>query len=270
MCEFCTRHGDGLIWYKNSANYARDLLSDLNRRKYINRFFDITMKDGFETLGRIETLYRKKGRLPGSFRKMVENKAKIEHFGQVLPLEEIRDLVTKADTIVRMPCACRWTAQKIEERCCYGIAFGADPWYSNIDMSYFGKAPDAGLEQLAKEEALLQMDALEETGAIHTIWTLMTPFIGAICNCSFDGCLALRTLSGIRVETLARAEYAARVDEDRCIGCGLCQSRCQFNAITAELKNKGPVAVIEINKCFGCGLCRKACGVDAISLKLRE
>lgn len=32
------------------------------------------------------------------------DRAKIEHFGQVLPIEEVRELVMKADSIVRMPC----------------------------------------------------------------------------------------------------------------------------------------------------------------------
>ncbi len=40
MCEFCTKHGDGKVWYKNAANYSKDLVSDLNRKKYINDFFE--------------------------------------------------------------------------------------------------------------------------------------------------------------------------------------------------------------------------------------
>ncbi len=269
MCEFCTEHGDGRIWYRNSTNYAQDLVSDLNRRKYIERFFETTIKNGFQTLGRLEVLFRKKGRLPGSLKRAMEERARIEHFGQVLPIEEIRDLIMRAGTVVRMPCACLWTARKEEKRCCYGIAFGTEPWYSNVDMSYFGKAPDAGLEALTKEKAIEQMEEMEENGAIHTIWTLMTPFIGSVCNCSLDGCLGLRTLSGIGVETMARAEFSARVDEGLCAGCGDCMPRCQFDAISAKHENGRDIAVIEPGKCFGCGLCRKACYAGAISLQLR-
>lgn len=269
MCEFCTTHGEGKIWYKNAANYAEDLLSDLNRRNYIETFLTSAFHEGFQTLGRLETIYQKKGRLPEAVRAALIKKAKQEHFGQVLPIEEISELVRQARTVVRMPCACRWDIEKKEVRCCYAISYGPEPWYRNIDMSYFGKASDHGLESLTAESAILQMDQMEEQGAIHTIWTMMTPFIGAICNCSAEGCLAMTTLSKIHVETMARAEYAARVDEASCTGCGLCDARCHFNAISSVTVNGRSVSRIDPLKCFGCGICRKVCSVEAISLVLR-
>jgi len=269
MCEFCTKHGDGKIWYKNALNYSQDLLSDLNRRRYIGSFFEKTIHNGFDTIGRLETIVRKKGRLPEKIKKAMVLQAKTEHFGQVLPIEEVRDLVMKSAALVRMPCACRWTTDRKEMRCCYGISFGPEPWYKDCDMSYFGTAPDAGLEAVSREKALQQMEELEICGAIHTIWTLMTPFIGSVCNCSLNECLAMRTLTGIGVETMARAEYVARVDEDRCSGCGLCTERCQFDAISFKMNCGKDVSAIDPDKCFGCGLCRKACAEGALALELR-
>lgn len=260
------KHGDGKIWYENTANYAQDLLSDLNRRTYISGFFESTIREGFQTLGRLETIYRKKGRLPDNLKKAMIERAKTEHFGQVLPMEDIRSLVMKAEAIVRMPCACRWTTGKKEVRCCYGISFGPDPWYKGMDMAYFGPPPDGGLESLSRNEALLQMESLEEYGAIHTIWTLMTPFIGSICNCLPVDCLGLRTMSRIGVETLARAEYVASINEAACTGCGLCSEQCQFYAIETKRPDGRQISVIDPNACFGCGLCRKACPEEAISL----
>lgn len=269
MCEFCTRHGEGKIWYKNAANYAQDLLSDLDRRKYIETFLTSAFKEGFQTLGRLETIYRKKGRLPEAVKLALINKAKQEHFGQVLPMEEISELVRKAKTVVRMPCACRWDIEKKEVRCCYAVSYGPEPWYNAIDMSYFGTASDQGLESLNAEEAIRQMEAMEEHGAIHTIWTMMTPFIGAICNCSAEGCLAMTTLSKIHVETMARSEYVAQVDETVCNGCGLCSDPCHFNAINSIAVSNRSVSRIEPAKCFGCGICRRVCSTNAISLVLR-
>ena len=266
MCEFCTKHGDGQVWYKNAANYSNDLLSDLRRRAFIEHFLESTFKDGFDTLGRLEAIFRKRGRLPGAIKSEMEARAQREHYGQVLPIEEIRELVLKSDTIVRMPCACRWTVSKKEIRCCYGVSFGADAWYKGIDMSYFGKASDEGLESLKREEAVAQMERMEEDGAIHTIWTMVTPFIGAICNCTLRDCLAMKTLLSIHVETMARAEYAALVDEGLCTGCGVCEGHCQFDAIRSKREDGRIAAQIDMVKCFGCGLCRRACDVGAISL----
>ena len=270
MCEFCSQHGDGKVWYKNAKNYSQDLVSDIGRRTYIAQFLDATIKDGFETLGRLEALFQRRGKLPDAIKKGMEEQAKREHYGQVLPIEEIRELVMKADTIVRMPCACRWTISRAEARCCYGVSFTPDAWYKNLDMSYFGKASGEGLETVAAEEAIGQMEQLEEQGAVHTIWTMMTPFIGAICNCTLQDCIAMKTLSGIKVDTMARAEYVAAVDEKACTGCGLCWEKCQFEAIGDTHDAGNFRAVIDAEKCYGCGLCRSACSAEALALVPRQ
>ncbi len=269
MCDFCTQHGEGKIWYRNARNYGQDLLSDLERRRYIENFLTSAFSEGFQTLGRLETIFRKKGKLPPAVRAAMLNKAKAEHFGQVLPIEEISDVVSRASTVVRMPCACRWNISKKEERCCYAISYGPEPWYDGIDMAYFGKASGEGLEALAPEAAIGQMKILEEQGAIHTIWTMMTPFIGAICNCRPDDCLAMLTLSRTRVETMERAEYVARVDQEACTGCGLCDAECHFKAIESHRHSGESHAHIDPSKCFGCGLCRRVCSTGAISMVLR-
>ncbi|HUL00662.1 MAG TPA: 4Fe-4S dicluster-binding protein [Nitrospirota bacterium] len=268
MCEFCTKHGEGKIWYQNASNYAADLLSDLRRRKYIENFLTTAFGEGFQTIGRLETIYKKKGRLPQAVSNALISKAKDEHFGQVLPIDEINNIVSKAATIVRLPCACRWNMEKKEDRCCYAISYGPESWYNSIDMSYFGKVANEGLEPISADKAIDQMKAMEIGGAIHTIWTMMTPFIGAICNCLPDGCLAMRTLSLIKVETMERGEYVAKVDETRCNGCGLCGIRCHFKAITSDFNGRTQ-AHIARHKCFGCGLCRNVCNTGAISLIMR-
>lgn len=269
MCEFCTKHGDGKIWYKNAANYAHDLLSDLKRRTYIRDFLSSAFSEGFSTLGRLEVIFRKKGRIPHAVKAAMVQKAKEEHFGQVLPIEEITELVRHANTVVRMPCACRWKTDKQEVRCCYAISYGPEAWYKDIDMSYFGTAPDEGLESVSPHIAIRQIEKLDEQGMVHTIWTMMTPFIGAICNCSLNECLAMKTLSRIEVETMARAEHVAKVDETLCIGCGLCDVQCLFRAVSSITAHGTAIARIDPQKCFGCGLCRRVCSTEAISLVLR-
>jgi len=113
------------------------------------------------------------------------------------------------------------------------------------------------------------MEEIEEDGAIHTIWTMLTPFIGAVCNCTARDCMAMRTLSIIGVETIARAEHVAVVDRELCEGCGFCAERCQFHAIDGIQEEGRTIAQIDSKKCFGCGLCRRACTSGALSLVLR-
>ncbi len=269
MCEFCTQHGDGKVWFKNAENYSRDLVSDLARRQYINDFFTSTIEDGVVTIGRLETLFSKKKRLPARLINQIVDKAKVEHFGQVVTIEDIRELVGKAATVVRLPCACRWASMKKENRCCYSVSYSPDAWYKDLDMGYFGLARDQGLESLTPAEAITQMEEVEKNGAVHTIWTMMTPFIGAICNCRPEDCLGLRTLA-IDVETMFRGEQMAEVDEGMCTGCGACEDWCHFRAISGISVSGEYKAHIHPSACFGCGLCRNGCPVDAISMVTRE
>ncbi len=269
MCEFCTKHGDGKVWFKNAANYAKDLMADLNRRKYIKDFFTNTIEEGIVTIGRLETIYRKKKSLPDRVVRQMVNTASEEHFGQVVTIEDIREIVGRAATVVRIPCACRWASMKKENRCCYSVSYSAETWYHDLDMSYFGTAPDMGLESITPEAAVNQMEALESEGAVHTVWTMITPFVGAICNCQPGDCLGLRTLD-IGVETMFRGEEMAVVDTSLCNGCGCCEEVCHFDAISSNGFGEKCRAVTDSEKCFGCGLCRNSCQQDALSMVSRN
>jgi MinD superfamily P-loop ATPase len=52
----------------------------------------------------------------------------------------------------------------------------------------------------------------------------------------------------------------AVIDEDKCIKCGLCHTKCKFSAITEDIK-------VNFSKCEGCGVCEYICPVNAIEMK---
>jgi heterodisulfide reductase subunit A-like polyferredoxin len=61
---------------------------------------------------------------------------------------------------------------------------------------------------------------------------------------------------------LASSGYLAVVDKDNCIGCGICEQACQFEAITMQ----DGISQISYAICMGCGICVNQCSQTAISL----
>jgi heterodisulfide reductase subunit A len=59
----------------------------------------------------------------------------------------------------------------------------------------------------------------------------------------------------------------SRVDQELCIGCGLCQVVCPFGAIDLkEVAGKGYRAESIAAVCKGCGVCAAACPQTAIDM----
>jgi len=58
----------------------------------------------------------------------------------------------------------------------------------------------------------------------------------------------------------------ARVNEDSCSGCRICESACGFNAIVVETVGDKAVAKVAEGLCRGCGICGSACPMDAITM----
>jgi len=60
---------------------------------------------------------------------------------------------------------------------------------------------------------------------------------------------------------------AAKIDADRCIGCGRCARPGHCDAMAMqERPGERPLAVSDPQKCIGCGVCLRLCPVGAIQL----
>ena len=58
----------------------------------------------------------------------------------------------------------------------------------------------------------------------------------------------------------------AKVNEDLCSGCRICESACGYNAIRFEKVGDRDVAKVAEGLCRGCGICSSACPMDAITM----
>jgi len=258
MCEFCIKHGEGKKWYKNMTNYTREVFLQVNSEEELRQFllgFGESMKRG----ERHAVKWKK--RVPMIYNLLIypwlTKHQKKNHFGQILPIEEVEDILGQVGSIVRLPCICRKINTGIEQRTCYAVG---------LDMTHILKdQPDfCNFDRISKAEAVEEMRRFDRDGLTHSVWTFKTPYLGAICNCDRD-CMAYRIQNLFKLaKVMWKGEFVATIDQDRCRGCRECKKTCYFDAIRYDRRHQK--CQIEVLNCYGCGICRTACKEDAISL----
>ncbi len=91
-----------------------------------------------------------------------------------------------------------------------------------------------------------------------------------ICNCCSCCCELLGGVQQGFPQGVAKTNYTLDINEETCVGCGLCKKAC--NVIALELlevegkKTKKQMRVIEDN-CLGCGACVSSCPTNSLTLR---
>jgi len=121
-------------------------------------------------------------------------------------------------------------------------------------------------ERISLEEAKEVLKQANKHGLIHLAlysnWLKQEVY--DICSCCTCCCSPLRILLDYKVKHhIENSGLVAKVDLDKCTGCGVCIERCPFDARTLESEN----AYTNEDLCFGCGLCVTTCPIGAIQLE---
>lgn len=270
MCEFCTRHGEGKKWYLQAKNYGEDLANDLRRKRFVDHFFNEMMKGGHgDPQQGLENLRQAPAIFQGFVRGLVSRRLKREHFGQVVPLEDVEKVLDICSGIVRLPCVCRRLMRGRDARYCLGVSINPHQFFFDgvVSKDYWSGPDGVGLERLTRAEAVTLVRDFEKEGLSHSVWAFVVPFIGGICNCDRSDCYAMRYTLREQVKVMFRGEYVAEVDPERCVGCRACMRQCQFGAIDYSAMQQK--CFIDARTCYGCGICRSACQHNAIGLQDR-
>lgn len=266
MCQFCVQHGDGKTWYLQAENYVADLEADLERRGYM-----IDFVQGFGQMrSRAQVATRLLDKAPRPIHHMVAKRVntgqQTHHFGQPIPIEECERVFDLATSIVRLPCVCRTAAGTPDDGVCLAVTVNSiDSTLAEAFRDYTSGPDTPFMERLTKEQAMLLLEDCENKGLMHSVWTFMTPMIGAICNCDVSsGCMAMDMTLNHDLKVMWRGEYVIELAEETCSGCGVCSTLCPFDAIDYD-RTARRVSVRQ-EDCYGCGVCRAKCRPASLKL----
>jgi electron transport complex protein RnfB len=129
--------------------------------------------------------------------------------------------------------------------------------------------------KIPREEAMAIMDENQKEGLVLQPANAKTPdFICSCCGCCC-GMLDIQKSLPVPVNFWA-SNFQATIDPTACSGCGICNKRCQTDAILIpplsekkENQNKNRIAAVDKNRCIGCGVCVPTCPSNAITLTPR-
>jgi len=116
-----------------------------------------------------------------------------------------------------------------------------------------------------KEETFQILKQAEKDALVLQPSNTEVPF----CLCLCCGCCCEILTSAKPLENPVQyfaTNYRAIVDTEICIGCGICENRCQMDAISIIDKK----SVIDYERCIGCGLCCSSCPQEAMKLEQVE
>jgi len=173
----------------------------------------------------------------------------------ILLLDEVLEMVDAAHAFAVIKCNCR----ALDQHCDYEVetCIRFDHEAEDLERKGLGK-------KLTKDEARELIIRLNKAGHIHTAsnkWR--EEGLGHLCNCCNCCCYPFRAGVELGLEKMwPRSHYVAEYEEEKCIQCGVCVTRCQFGAYKMD---KGQIRY-DAEKCWGCGLCSDTCPSDAISM----
>jgi Na+-translocating ferredoxin:NAD+ oxidoreductase RNF subunit RnfB len=173
---------------------------------------------------------------------------------QILPYDDVKAVLLRSKSFTLRDCICREQQKLMGHECSF-------PLRTCLSFSE-NESPTHG-SSISKEAALAFLDESERLGLVHTVSNVMKG-IGYVCNCCGCCCGLLRGITDLGIEnSVASANYLARIDPEECTGCGICEDRCQVHAIGGE----DGVSVVDRAKCIGCGLCVTGCPSGAARLE---
>ena len=184
----------------------------------------------------------------------------------VLPSQQILEIAKRTPIRSLNWCYCHHTYGKQDQNEPDRYSCLALGWGQNLDAinSLAAKNPKKKIgKNLTYHEIEEKLKEWNEQGYVHQVIFFPSPdFFYIICACHPDYCLTLSNMKKWGFPSVVKSDFIIKKDENACISCMKCVSRCHFGAIATNGNN----VVLDRNKCAGCGLCVSTCTTDALTL----
>jgi ferredoxin len=173
----------------------------------------------------------------------------------VIPPAQALEIAAQASKVHVRDCPCRASKQTCPR----------DTWEVCLLFEHASQDDLRDARPITVDEALATLQTTAERGVIYNLFYTETGFqITELCSCCTCCCSPLRRMKeeGNYKDQL-RSDYVTVTDAALCVGCGLCQESCFFEARRVE---NGALQLAD-ERCFGCGRCIESCPEGAIRLE---
>jgi Pyruvate/2-oxoacid:ferredoxin oxidoreductase delta subunit len=190
----------------------------------------------------------------------VQENIRLENLETIIPYLLAKDIILNhPDHLVVLDCPCRSSRENpcLPLDVCMVVG---EPFASFVLEHHPQKS-----RSISKQEALQILEDEDNRGHVHHAFfkDAMLGRFYAICNCCSCCCGAIQAHEH-GTPMLSASGFLAIVDHDICIDCGICNSYCQFHAISLV----DGFNTVNAELCMGCGICISKCDLKALSLSL--
>jgi Na+-translocating ferredoxin:NAD+ oxidoreductase subunit B len=198
--------------------------------------------------------------VPENSPRKIEINRKVPDKSAVLPIDIVTELVKKEPFISVSDCWCRSAMNSTGKGCGHSL----ETCFGFGSLGRMEVEAGAGRE-IDYEEACRILKKTEEEGLVHFVDNAEGG-LEALCACCACSCSVLRSMMRNETNAGAPARFMAVKDQDKCNLCGKCKEICHVNAITIS----NDKMTINAHKCIGCGLCVSRCPEGACYMTPRK
>ena len=183
----------------------------------------------------------------------------VETRWDVLPYEQLHELLTSRHRFAVAPCICRRMARLAGKGC----DAPEESCLSFDEMADY--CVRAGVSRYVDRDELMVILARADEHNL-VLQPSNSQEIDFVCSCCGCCCGVLGDLKRYpKPAEVVISSFRARYAAEECNGCLACLDRCQMEALTPD----GDRVAFNADRCIGCGLCTTACPTGALKLERR-